>query len=145
MQVRIDKLTAMQHMNVTLANPDLIRLAMPYIYAKQYLDDVQFVDEIVQYEANNPYPQKIEGFLRQARACMKHDATHTLAAIKVPTLVLTGEEDKLYPPEVARDLTSKIKKAQSAVIPKAAHMLPIENPQDFYKILKFFFDNVDMK
>lgn len=141
LQLRIDAMAAMPKQEINLANPDLIRLVMPHIYAKRYLDDATFVNDILEYETHNPYPQKAEGFMRQARACILHDATDELANIAAPTLVLTGEQDALYTPAVAQALASKIKGAQYTVIPDAAHMLPLENPQFFYHTLKTFFDS----
>lgn len=45
----------------------------------------------------NPYPQSLAGFLRQAEAVAGHDTLDRLGAIRCPTLVSVAEEDALVP------------------------------------------------
>lgn len=56
------------------------------------------------------------------------DSRPTLAAIKVPTLVLVGDADRLTPPERAREMVAGIADARLVVIPECGHMAPIERP-----------------
>ena len=58
------------------------------------------------------------------------DATDELASIKVPTLVLVGQDDPLYGFEVAKTMQSKIKGAQLHIVPGAAHAAIFENSGD---------------
>jgi pimeloyl-ACP methyl ester carboxylesterase len=56
------------------------------------------------------------------------DTTVSLSKIKLPTLVLCGSFDALTPPSVMRHLAEKIPNSEFAVIPRAGHMSPLENP-----------------
>ena len=54
------------------------------------------------------------------------DSQPTLATISVPTLVITGAEDTIYPFETARDMANAIPNATLALPPGAAHAAIIE-------------------
>jgi len=49
------------------------------------------------------------------------DLRPNASAIRVPTLVIAGEHDRLTPPEGARMLAERIPGAQFTLVPKAAH------------------------
>ncbi|MGA8904863.1 MAG: alpha/beta fold hydrolase [Candidatus Bathyarchaeia archaeon] len=59
------------------------------------------------------------------------DTTEALASIKVPTLILVGEHDALTPPSASQEMHSKIPNSEIHVIPNAAHMSNLENPDEF--------------
>jgi len=54
------------------------------------------------------------------------DTTAYLPNISIPTLVICGEEDKLTPPAVMKQLAEIIKNSTFVVIAGAGHMAPIE-------------------
>lgn len=58
------------------------------------------------------------------------DATAELATIKVPTLVVVGQDDALYSYESAQMMQGKIAGAQLHIVPGAAHAAIFENPGD---------------
>jgi 3-oxoadipate enol-lactonase len=69
------------------------------------------------------------------KACLlamaaRKDTTGYLHKIEIPTLLLCGENDKLTPPDVMKDMADKIKGSEFHVIKSAGHMSPIENPND---------------
>jgi pimeloyl-ACP methyl ester carboxylesterase len=49
--------------------------------------------------------------------------------IRQPTLVIWGQEDEVFPPEVGRDLQTAIKGASFALIPQAGHIPQWEQPE----------------
>ena len=59
------------------------------------------------------------------------DSTPDLASIDVPTLVVVGEDDAASPPDVARQMSDAIPGATLAVIPGAAHLSSLEEPEVF--------------
>ncbi|MCE3238719.1 MAG: alpha/beta hydrolase fold protein [Gammaproteobacteria bacterium] len=126
---RIALIEAQPSDGATTANPDDIIAVMDKIYAPESLLNKAFVEEIIAHESSNKYPQSASSFKRQAQACIKHDASNLLTKINCPTLVITGEKDKFYTSERAYDLASKIKCAKTVVIPNAAHMIQIEQPE----------------
>jgi 3-oxoadipate enol-lactonase len=63
------------------------------------------------------------------------DSTPDLAAIDVPTLVITSEGDTLIPAEVSAPMAEQIPGARLAVLPKAGHLSNVEDPDGFSTLL----------
>ncbi len=57
----------------------------------------------------------------------REDSRPTLASLKVPTLVLVGEEDLLTPPSESELMAAAIKGARLETIPQAGHLANLEN------------------
>jgi len=66
------------------------------------------------------------------------DTTKGLASIKVPTLIVVGEHDKLTPPDAARAMQNKIAGSELQIISHAAHLSNLENSVEFNKQLVGF-------
>jgi pimeloyl-ACP methyl ester carboxylesterase len=65
-----------------------------------------------------------------------------LEKIKVPTLILVGEDDKATPVELARQLHEKITGSRLVIVPGAAHSVPIEQPRAVNEALAAFLADV---
>ena len=63
------------------------------------------------------------------------DTNRFLKKIKIPTLVIAGSFDKLTPPVKMRDMAAKIKNSDFAIVPRAGHLTPVENPGGFNDLL----------
>lgn len=59
------------------------------------------------------------------------DSTATLREVRVPTLVMGGEEDPLTPPEAARRLHAGIAGSHIELLPRAGHLINMEDPAAF--------------
>lgn len=70
------------------------------------------------------------------------DTTSFLHKINIPTLVLCGSFDKLTPPLVMRAMSEKIPRAEFAVIPRAGHMSPLENPECVNDLIEGFLKRI---
>ncbi|MCX7874665.1 MAG: alpha/beta hydrolase [Melioribacteraceae bacterium] len=66
------------------------------------------------------------------------DTTNFLQQINIPTLVLGGSFDKLTPPVQMRAMAEKIPNSEYAVVPRAGHLAPLENPDNVNDLLKGF-------
>lgn len=66
------------------------------------------------------------------------DFTDLLPHIKVPTLVMVGEEDAITPPAEAERMAQLIHGAQLAKVPGAGHLSNLENPEAFNQAVKAF-------
>jgi len=75
-------------------------------------------------------------------ACKGLDFTARLAGLRLPTLVITGRDDRFAPPEKAGDLQRRIAGAQLAVIDSAGHMLTSEQPDAFNQSLGAFVEGL---
>ena len=70
------------------------------------------------------------------------DTTSFLPKIKVPTLILVGEQDNITPPEHSRRMQSMIQNSELHIIPQAGHMTNMENPTIFNThLIKFLQDH----
>ena len=56
------------------------------------------------------------------------DVTSLLPTIRVPSLVVVGEEDLFSPPEEMAAIAAAIPGAELVIVPNAGHMAMMENP-----------------
>jgi pimeloyl-ACP methyl ester carboxylesterase len=59
------------------------------------------------------------------------DSTPMLSTIKLPTLIVVGEEDTLTPPQLSVDMHHAIPGSELVRVPKAGHMANLEQPAAF--------------
>jgi pimeloyl-ACP methyl ester carboxylesterase len=101
-----------------------------------------FAERWVQDTLDDPHPMSTEDFCAAAEACLKHDALDRLGAIRVPTLVVAGEEDLIVPPRVGRQLASRIPGARLTLLPDYAHQSFMEVPDRITALFDGFFSEV---
>jgi len=68
----------------------------------------------------------------------RSDVTGALRSIRLPALVLVGEDDTLTPPAAAEGLAVGIPGARLVVVPAAGHLSNLENPGAFNEALGEF-------
>jgi pimeloyl-ACP methyl ester carboxylesterase len=68
------------------------------------------------------------------------DTTSFLPKIKVPTLILVGEADKITPPDVSQRMHSSIRNSELHLVANAGHLSNMENSTDFNAYLLNFLD-----
>ena len=95
-------------------------------------------DAMVQLFAAAPHPQSAEGFCRQVDADLAHDSLDRLGKIQPPTLVIAGDEDKIFPRQHARQLSDGIG-AELLMIEGTGHCPALENPAAVNAALETFF------
>ncbi len=71
-------------------------------------------------------------------ACNDFDVRDRIHEIKVPTLVVVGEEDRLTPVKWAQYLADNIRHAQLKIIAGAGHLVMLEQPTKFNKAVNSF-------
>ncbi len=77
--------------------------------------------------------------LQQMTAITFHGAADRLSKLTMPTLVLTGDRDRLVPAENSRRLAEAIPGARLVVLPGAGHCFPLERFDETYRELTRFF------
>jgi len=73
-----------------------------------------------------------------AEAVWLADQRERVADIRIPTLIICGEEDKPTPPDLSRDLHAMIGGSQLAMIPRAGHLTNLERPAEFNTAVERF-------
>jgi pimeloyl-ACP methyl ester carboxylesterase len=69
-------------------------------------------------------------FVRQQTAIISRpDSRPTLASIKCPTLVLTGDEDNTIPNSLSKEMADGIPGAKLVILPDCGHLPQVEQPQ----------------
>jgi 3-oxoadipate enol-lactonase len=76
-----------------------------------------------------------DGYAACCEAIARWDARASVAGIRVPTLVIAGAEDVATPPEDGAVLATSIPAADLAILPGAAHLANVEQPEAFNRAL----------
>jgi len=84
----------------------------------------------------------VEDVARVFRELSIADTRGSLSQIKVPTLVIAGEEDLVTPPQELEILAKGISDSTLSLIPGAGHFSMLENPVAFNRILRGFLDGL---
>ena len=88
-------------------------------------------DAIAAYAAaRSRFPIPPDSLARQADAIRRHDTANRLAQIQTPTLIMTGTDDRLIPPENSRLIAARIPGATLKEMP-GGHLFMVENPSMF--------------
>lgn len=72
------------------------------------------------------------------------DSTETLREIRVPTLVVCGEEDTLTPPSDSLFMHERIAGSRMETVPRAGHLSNLENPSAFNAAIGAFLDSLKL-
>lgn len=88
-------------------------------------------------EIRTTYPMPPFALTRRMQALAGHDTAERLKTIEVPTLVMTGREDRLVPPANAQMIAERIPGAVLKELP-GGHVFFIEHPELFNPLVTEF-------
>jgi len=74
-------------------------------------------------------------------AALEHQPGAELGRIRVPTLVIGGDQDTIVPPHLAAELAGKIPEARLEIMADAGHNLMLERPEEFNRLIRTFIQN----
>ena len=83
-------------------------------------------------------PHSAEEVAARAKAVAAFDVADRVQEIRTPTLVITGRQDVLIPPENSRMLAERIPDSELAEIDQAGHIFFCEQPEATNKVLLDF-------
>ena len=92
--------------------------AVPFIY--DAATSRQLIDEDL--AVRRPWFPRPEAYVAQLQGILKWEAYTRLPAIRVPTLVIHGDSDRLVPPGNGRIISERIPGAELVMIPHASHL-----------------------
>jgi 3-oxoadipate enol-lactonase len=84
-----------------------------------------------------------EAYRIGARAVWLADQGDRAAAIRVPTLVICGDEDAITPPSLSEELAALIPGAKLQIIAGASHLANLDKPTEFNGAIDAFLDTVE--
>lgn len=67
-------------------------------------------------------------FYADLEACEHYDALQQLKQITVPTLIICGEQDRITPPRLSRQMAERISGAELCLLDNCGHMPILEQP-----------------
>ena len=80
--------------------------------------------------------------VRQNRAIMaRADQRGMLRKIKMPCLVMVGDDDRIRPPAMAEEIASLVPHARFEKLADCGHMLPLEKPQALATALRLLMES----
>ena len=113
------------------------REILPFLLNQDFIDNnPSSIQQLIATMMEHSTPP--HGYMRQAQAIMGHDTYERLSEIKVPTLVIAGDADKLVPIENSRILASRIPKAELVILKNMGHGFNIEAADETNKAILDF-------
>lgn len=104
---------------------------VPWIFSENFISNQRDqIEQIIDLELANPYPQTTEGFARQLEALIAFDSKTWYRNIHASTLVIHGDGDILCPND-SLILSQGIPAAKLFRFPGIGHSPMIENPDGF--------------
>jgi len=115
--------------------------AVACLFTKQTLETrSEVIQQYVQISLKFPASQQI--VQKQWEAVMAHDSWSRLPSITAPTLVLTGSEDVLIPPENATILAERIPNSRLVNIEGGGHQVFVEQPGPCNQAVDQFLESI---
>ena len=106
-----------------------------WIFSPTFFNDKAMFNQAVKMAIDYPYPQTNNSFENQVKAISTFNCVAQIKTIKASTLIVFGENDLLFPHSETIELFKNISKAKTITIPKTAHSIHMENPEEFSKIV----------
>ena len=123
----------------TLTVEESARALLSNLFTKKFIDNnPELVEEWVALYLKNP-PDPV-GRIRQFQAVFSHDTYESLPYIKAPTLVITGDEDKMIPPGNSTVLASKIPNSKFVILEGVGHGFCTEVLEDTTRTILDFLE-----
>jgi 3-oxoadipate enol-lactonase len=86
-----------------------------------------------------------QSYLKTIAATANYQRSFELERIAVPTHIVVGDEDRLTPPEMSRQMAARIPGARLTLIEGAGHLSNIEQPERFNRVvLAFLLEHRDL-
>jgi 3-oxoadipate enol-lactonase len=115
----------------------------------------EMIQKVFAETTRDTRPDLLEAAVRMMRKMSPHDVAQvqrgmaertdsvdTLKTINVPTLLITGEDDRMTGIKEAELMHQHIPGSETRVIPKAGHYSPFEQPQEAIRLLRQFLDQL---
>ncbi|MBK7579843.1 MAG: alpha/beta fold hydrolase [Myxococcales bacterium] len=114
-----------------------IRESAKLILSRDFLDQhPEVLDEWLEIARQSPPSRR--GVIFQLLAAARHDTSQRISGLRVPTLLITGDADRLLDAENSRYLSRKIPGARLEFLPGAGHDFPTERATETAALLATF-------
>jgi pimeloyl-ACP methyl ester carboxylesterase len=113
-----------------------IRALAPLAFARDV--DHDMLDRFTEKKAKDV--QDPEGYAAQIDAVLSHDTYDRLPEIQAPTLILTGDDDRIIPAPCSDVLHLRIPHSRLEVIEGTGHLFFLEKPDETIELVQGFLD-----
>jgi pimeloyl-ACP methyl ester carboxylesterase len=114
----------------------VVREMLPKLLGKTTHQERSDVESNVRRLIKQQAPAAIRGAV--LRMMERPESYETLEAVKVPVLIVVGEEDTLTPPADSQKMADLLAQAELAVIARAGHLASLEQPDEFNRAFAGF-------
>jgi len=121
----------------------LVRKRLLWTLSDDTLEQQDLLDAMMGYFAHEDEPVPPEVFVRQCRACLRHDCLDRALGIRQPTLLIGGRNDMLTPPKFHAALCERIPQARNVTLAYGGHLVMVEAVQRFNETVLQFLDDRD--
>ena len=129
----LNMLGNIESVDVQQAAVTMTKVAVTPWFMQRHMDVLL---QLNQLSMQHPTPK--HGMVRQMQAIQGHDTYERLPQITAPTLVISGKEDGLVPPENSVTLARRIPNADLVMLSNASHLFNIELPETTAETVKGF-------
>lgn len=138
-----EKLSFLENLGSKFIGPSLIKVQLESMIVNKDMITDDFIDyygRILRYKGNRKAQLLM---FRQGMYLIsknpKTDLLPRLKELKMPVLVMQGEQDDLVPMRVAHKFNDNIAISELAVVPESGHMPMIEKPEETAEMVDAFF------
>lgn len=111
---------------------------MPIMFGQKFMTDPQRAALRAEWRKRLVSNHRI-GITRAVRGVIERQGVEDqLSKIKVPTLILVGDQDTATPPELSRKMQAAIAGSELVIIPGAGHSSTIEEPEAVTEAIQRF-------
>lgn len=114
----------------------MVKAMVPGLLGKTTLSEKPEVADQVGQWIRATKPEAVA--LAQRAMADRRDQTGLLAELKIPTLIAAGREDALIPFSESETMAKTIAGSQLKILEQVGHLLPLEAPDPFQKIVDEF-------
>jgi pimeloyl-ACP methyl ester carboxylesterase len=124
-----------------LPKHDRIKALVYLLYPRDYVEPR--LEDLIAEESYDANPTPVYALRNQSAATSTFDAYERLQDLKVPALILTGDSDRLIPPDNSCLLAQRIPGAELHIIPGVGHGFIKQETTETVKLILDFTSRVD--
>ena len=124
-----------------LSKHDRVKALLYLLYPQDYVEPR--LEELIAEESYDANPTPIYALKSQNAATASFDAYDRLQDLKVPSLILAGDSDRLIPPENSRILAERIPGAELHILPGLGHGFIKQATTETVKLILDFISRVE--
>ncbi len=124
--------------------PQLIEQILPLFFSSKTPAAKPLLVERFHEHLTSMISERIPGIVALGRAIFSRTSVlERLGELRIPALIVVGEDDRSRPPHEARLMADRIPNARLSVIPEAGHICNLEKPEEVNGLLEQFLnDNI---